>query len=72
MIVFITPTIVEEEDFQPTRSNFMKTRVPTKDTLEGDWSAWNSGQPMNWTKKMVAPRDPAVDDNSSAKTPGNN
>jgi type II secretory pathway component GspD/PulD (secretin) len=72
LIVFITPTIVEEEDFQPTKSNFLKSKVPVKDSLEGDWSAWDSGKPMNWTKKMVAPRDPAVDDNSAAKTSGSN
>jgi type II secretory pathway component GspD/PulD (secretin) len=72
LIVFITPTIVEEEDFQPTKSRFLKTKVPVKDSLEGDWSAWNSGQPMNWTKKMVAPQDAAVDDNTAAKTSGNN
>jgi len=72
LIVFLTPTIVEEEDYQPTRSNFLKSKVPVKDSLEGDWSAWNSGQPMNWTKKMVAPQDPALDASSSAKTSGNN
>jgi type II secretory pathway component GspD/PulD (secretin) len=70
LIVFLTPTIVEEEDYQPTKSSFLRTKVPAKDTLEGDWSAWNSGQPMNWTKKMVAPRDPALDDSASGKTSG--
>jgi type II secretory pathway component GspD/PulD (secretin) len=70
MIVFLTPTIVEEEDFQPTASKFLKTKVPIKDTLEGDWSAWDSGQPINWTKKMVRPQDPALDDNTSAKASG--
>ena len=66
MIVFLTPTIVEEEDFQPTASHFLKTKVPVKDSLEGDWSAWDSGKPMNWTHKMVAPHDSAVDDSANA------
>ena len=50
MIVFLTPTIVEDEDFQPTKSTYLKTKVPVKDTIERDWSAWDSGQPMQWSK----------------------
>jgi type II secretory pathway component GspD/PulD (secretin) len=71
LIVFLTPTIVEEEDYQPTVSNFLKSKVPTKDSIEGDWSAWNSGQPMNWTKKMVAPHEPGQTDSASAKSANN-
>jgi general secretion pathway protein D len=62
LIVFLTPTIVEDEDFQATRSTFLKTKVPVKDSIEGDWSAWNSGQPMNWSKKLVAPKEPTLED----------
>ena len=51
LIVFLTPTIVEDEDFQPTKSTFLKTKVPVKDTIEDDWSAWDSGKPKNWGKK---------------------
>ena len=61
LIVFLTPTIVEDEDFQPTKSTFLKTKVPVKDTIEGDWSAWDSGQPKEWNKKAVAP-DAAYDE----------
>ena len=58
MIVFLTPTIVEDEDFQPTKSTFLKTLVPVNDTVEeGDWSAWDSGKPMDWSKKAVAPKN---------------
>jgi general secretion pathway protein D len=61
MLVFITPTIVEDEDFQPTKSTFLKARVPVKDTVEdGDWSAWNSGKPKDWSK-----RKPSTDDSLS-------
>jgi general secretion pathway protein D len=57
MLVFITPTIVEDEDFQPTKSNFLKSKVPVKDTVEdGDWSAWDSGKPKDWGK-----RKPSID-----------
>ncbi|HVM47624.1 MAG TPA: secretin N-terminal domain-containing protein [Candidatus Acidoferrum sp.] len=67
LIVFLTPTIVEEEDYQPTKSTFLKNKVPAKDELEKDWSAWDSGKPMNWTKKMVAPQNLGTDDSASAK-----
>ena len=68
MIVFLTPTIVEDEDFQPTKSTFLKTAVPVNDTVEeGDWSAWDSGKPKDWSKKAAVPRT-----QSSATTPASN
>jgi type II secretory pathway component GspD/PulD (secretin) len=57
MIVFLTPTIVEDEDFQPTKTTFLKTKVPVNDTVEeGDWSAWDSGKPKDWSKKAAVPQ----------------
>jgi len=50
LYVFITPTIVQDSDFQPTTSTFLKTPVPKKDVLEGDWSAWDSGKPAELLK----------------------
>jgi type II secretory pathway component GspD/PulD (secretin) len=49
LLVFITPTIVQDEDFQPTPSNYLKTPVPTSDSVEGDWSSWDSGKPRDWS-----------------------
>ena len=77
LIVFLTPTIVEDEDFQPTKSNFLKTKVPVKDSIEDDWSAWDSGQKKDWSKKVVAPPDAAFDESIAApgttsKTPSVN
>jgi type II secretory pathway component GspD/PulD (secretin) len=73
LIIFLTPTIVEDEDFQPTKSNFLKTKVPIKDSIEDDWSAWDSGKPKDWGKK-VAPEEQSFDDamaqpGTSSKTP---
>jgi type II secretory pathway component GspD/PulD (secretin) len=48
LVVFLTPTIVQDEDFQPTPTTFLKTPVPTKDSVEPDWSAWDSGKPRDW------------------------
>jgi len=50
LIIFITPTIVEDADFQPTKSDFLKIPAPTSDTLDTDWSAWDSGKPLDWSK----------------------
>jgi type II secretory pathway component GspD/PulD (secretin) len=75
MIIFLTPTIVEEEDFQPTKSTFLKSPVPVKDNVEdGDWSAWDSGKPQQWKKKAV-PQEPTSGDSptpSAASTPASN
>jgi type II secretory pathway component GspD/PulD (secretin) len=75
MTIFLTPTIVEDEDFQPTKSNFLKTKVPVKDSIEDDWSAWDSGKPKDWSKK-AAP-EAAFDESlaqpgTTSKAPANN
>jgi type II secretory pathway component GspD/PulD (secretin) len=63
LLVFLTPTIVEEEDFQPTKSNFLKSPVPTKDSVEGDWSAWDSGKPKDWNENSnVSPSSGKFDE----------
>jgi type II secretory pathway component GspD/PulD (secretin) len=49
LLVFVTPTIVEDTDFQPTKSDFLKTPVPSSDSVEGEWSAWDSGKPRDWS-----------------------
>jgi type II secretory pathway component GspD/PulD (secretin) len=50
LIIFVTPTIVQEEDYQPTKSDFLKTPTPAQDAVDGDWSAWDSGKPADWSK----------------------
>ena len=50
LIIFITPKIVEADDYQPTESTFLKTqRVERPEPKE---SAWESGKPRNWTKPV--------------------
>jgi type IV pilus assembly protein PilQ len=48
LIVFITPTIVKDSDFQPTSTDFLKNPVPT-DT-QTHIKIWDSGKPLDWTK----------------------
>ena len=55
LILFVTPTIVHDEDYQPTKTEFLKTPVPKKDALEGEWSAWDSGKPKDWSKDAAKP-----------------
>jgi type II secretory pathway component GspD/PulD (secretin) len=49
LLVFVTPTIVEDTDFQPTKTDYLKTPVPSSDSVEGEWSAWDSGKPRDWS-----------------------
>src|SRR5664280_794801 len=49
LLVFITPTIVQDTDFQATKDkSFLKTPLPQD--KEPDWSAWDSGKPYDWSK----------------------
>jgi type II secretory pathway component GspD/PulD (secretin) len=51
LIIFITPTIVADGDYQPAKSSFLKTKAESAD--EPEWSAWDSGKPRDWSKKGV-------------------
>ncbi len=50
LLVFLTPTIIRDEDFQPTRTEFLKTPPPAEDALEGDWAAWDTTEPVDWSQ----------------------
>jgi len=47
LLIFITPTIVQDSDYHPTRSDFLQ--APMNDTSEKEWSAWDSGKPYDWS-----------------------
>ena len=55
LVLFITPTIVQDEDYQPTKSDYLKTPAPKKDVLEKEWSAWDSGKPKDWSTHAAKP-----------------
>lgn len=63
LIIFITPTIVHDNDFQMAESTFMKSKPPAKEAAE--FTAWDSGVPQDWSKltgsKKEAPA-PVTDD----------
>ena len=50
LIVFVTPTIVQDEDYQPTTTDYLKTPRPPTDTVEDEWTAWDSGKPRDWSQ----------------------
>lgn len=48
LLIFITPTIVQSEDFQPAQSDFLKTKMDDKPSVK--FGAWDSGNPQDWSK----------------------
>ncbi|MDB6056190.1 MAG: type and secretion system protein [Verrucomicrobiales bacterium] len=48
LLIFVTPTIVDDSDYQQTPSDFLKTRFAPMP--EKDESAWDSAKPYDWTK----------------------
>jgi len=68
LIVFLTPTIVGDEDFRPTKSKFLQSSPPPSDTLEGNWSSWESGAPRDWSQPDPIP-DVSEDSPQFSKLP---
>jgi len=54
LLIFVTPTIIADTDYQPTSTDFLKNPVPHHDSH--DWSSWDSTKPMwghqtaDWSK----------------------
>jgi type II secretory pathway component GspD/PulD (secretin) len=49
LIIFVTPTIVRDEDFQPTTTDFLQEKAKIRPDKEV--SAWDSGKPKQWFKR---------------------
>ena len=52
LLIFITPTIVQDDDFMPTKTDFLKTALPAGDYVSPDWSAYDLAKPLDWKKPM--------------------
>jgi len=50
LMVFITPTIVDDADFVPASTEFLKSKRAVPDKRED--SAWDSGHPHDWLKPV--------------------
>jgi general secretion pathway protein D len=47
-LIFVTPTIIADSDYQATPSEFLKTKASSPSRLKE--SAWDSATPYDWTK----------------------
>ena len=56
LIIFITPTIVTDEDFMPTQTEFLKKRLPADESDSAEDPRFkgilDSTQPHDWTKPV--------------------
>ena len=52
LLIFITPTIVQDDDFLQTKTDFLKTPVPGSDLVSPDWSAYDRAKPLDWKKPL--------------------
>jgi type II secretory pathway component GspD/PulD (secretin) len=67
LIIFITPTIVQDNDFQPAQSKFLKS-TGKEEALE-EWSSWDSGKPRDWSKPKQIKTDKSPAPQSAAPQP---
>ena len=58
LIIFLTPTIVQDEDFMPTKTDYLKTQVPAEDDAGPAWSAYDSAKPLDWSKPAADQSQP--------------
>jgi type II secretory pathway component GspD/PulD (secretin) len=56
LVIFITPTIVGEEDFQLASTDFLQTKMA--DRVEPKESFMDSAKPYDWTKPKKTSADP--------------
>jgi type II secretory pathway component GspD/PulD (secretin) len=48
ILIFVTPTIIRDTDFQPSDTTFLKRKGPAPTEVQE--SAWDSARPYDWTK----------------------
>ena len=48
LLIFITPTILQDSDFHPTTTDFLNAKAETKPQSLNPNSVWDSTQPHNW------------------------
>ena len=47
LTIFITPTVVQDSDFQPNQTDYLK--MTGNEEVKENWSAWDSGKPLDWS-----------------------
>ncbi len=56
LLIFITPTIVKDTDYQPTKTEFLQT--PVQDAPSKTWTSWDSAKPKDWSRRKKAKAEP--------------
>ncbi len=67
LIVFITPTIVQDSDFHPTTTQFLRTRPTTFKSEINPTSAWDGAKPHDWSDPNTKRHQAAVFDESAVQ-----
>jgi type II secretory pathway component GspD/PulD (secretin) len=55
LLIFVTPTIVEDQDYQPTETDFLRQPLPLEAPANdvGSFSkAWDGAEPYDWSKPV--------------------
>ena len=55
LIIFITPTVVTDDDFAPTETDFLKKKAPkdTPDNEDPEFESWlDTAKPHDWSKPV--------------------
>ena len=63
LVIFVTPTIVQNEDFQPTETSFLKTKMKEKPIT--DFGVWDSGDAQDWSKLFHAKKSTDAGDSGN-------
>lgn len=50
LIIFITPTIVQDSDFQTASNSSAYLQTKPEEAMDQEWTAWDSGKPYDWSK----------------------
>jgi type II secretory pathway component GspD/PulD (secretin) len=48
ILIFVTPTIIRDQDYQPNESKFLKRKAESPSDVPD--KAWDTGEPYDWTK----------------------
>jgi len=63
LLIFVTPTIVGDNDYQPTKTEFLTSRIKENPEVE-DWEkkTFNQAKPKDWTKPKATTAADGADD----------
>jgi type II secretory pathway component GspD/PulD (secretin) len=57
LLIFITPTIVQDTDYQPTVSHFLQNKPLTRKPPVDSNSMWEGAKPRNWSNPQMTDPD---------------